>query len=118
MKGRAGPGAALKALRQRHNWTLAQVSQRHLGGQAELSQRAKMAESGRRALEYIAANDFSTTLDISVFHAEGKPLAQHAEAWIAAYRMTAEGRRFPGVERQLRWALGVGDRQQRQRLTA
>jgi len=96
-----------------------QVSQRHLGGQAELSQRAKMAESGRRVLEYIAANDFGTTLDISVFHAEGKTLAQHAEAWIAAYRMTAEGRRFPGVERQLRWALGVGDRQRpRQRLTA
>jgi hypothetical protein len=85
-----------------------QVSIRHLGGVAELSQRAKMAESGRRTLEYVAANDFPTTLDLNIFHAEGKPLAQHAEAWIAAYRMTSDGRRFPGVDRQLRWALGIG----------
>jgi hypothetical protein len=84
-----------------------QVSRRHLGGVLELSQRAKMAESGRRILEYIASNDFSTTLDLTIFHAEGRPLAQHAEAWIAAHRMTAEGRRFPGVARQLRSALGI-----------
>ncbi len=84
-----------------------QVSRRHLGGVVELSQRAKLAESGRRILEYIASNDFSTTLDLTVFHAEGRPLAQHAEAWIAAYRTTAEGRRFPGVARQLRSALGI-----------
>lgn len=87
-----------------------QVSLRHLGGPAELSQRAKMAESGRRVLEYIAGNDFATTLDLNVFYAEGKPVAAHSEAWIAAYRMTGEGRRFPGVDRQLRWALGLGER--------
>jgi hypothetical protein len=88
-----------------------QIAQRHLGGAVELSQRAKMAESGRRILEYIASNDFSTTLDLNVFHAEGRVLAQHAETWIAAYRMTAQGRRFPGVARQLRWALGTGEPQ-------
>ena len=38
-------------------------------------------------------------------------MAAHAEAWIAAYRLTAEGRRFPGVDRSLRWALGLGERQ-------
>jgi hypothetical protein len=34
------------------------VSIRYLGGMAELSQRAKMAEAGRRLLEFIASNDF------------------------------------------------------------
>jgi hypothetical protein len=87
-----------------------QVALRHLGGPSELSQRAKMAESGRRVLEYVASNDFATTLDLNVFYAEGKPVAAHSEAWIAAYRMTGEGRRFPGVDRQLRWALGLGER--------
>ena len=37
-------------------------------------------------------------------------MAAYAEAWIAAYRMTAEGRRFPGVERNLQWSLGLSDR--------
>jgi hypothetical protein len=87
------------------------VARENLGGAIELSQRAKMAESGRRVLEYIASNDFTTTLDLNVFHAEGRPLAQHAESWIAAYRMTAEGRRFPGVARQLRWAIGLNEPQ-------
>jgi hypothetical protein len=89
-------------------WDVVEIAaRRHLGGVTELSQRARMAESGRRVLEYIAANDFSTTLDLTTFHAEGRVLAQHAEGWIAAYRMTADGRRFPGVARQLRWALGT-----------
>ncbi|MET0091473.1 MAG: hypothetical protein ABW068_15900 [Candidatus Thiodiazotropha sp.] len=37
------------------------VSSQHLGGMAELSQRAKMAEGGRRILQWIADQDFETT---------------------------------------------------------
>jgi hypothetical protein len=83
------------------------VSNQHLGGMAELSQRAKLAEAGRRLLKFIASNDFRTSLDPEVFRAEAKPMAAQAEAWIAAYRLTQEGRRFPGVDRSLRWALGM-----------
>ena len=36
------------------------VSNRYLGGVAEPSQRAKMAESGRRILQFVADNDFKT----------------------------------------------------------
>ena len=36
--------------------------------------------------------------------------ARDAEAWIAAYRLTQEGRQFPGVTRSLRWAIGLPDR--------
>jgi hypothetical protein len=86
------------------------VSNRHLGGHAELSQRAKLAESGRRMLQYIADNDFSTSIDLDVFYADARPLGNQAEAWIAAYRMTPEGRRFPGVTDQMRWAVGLSQR--------
>jgi len=86
------------------------VSIRHLGGMAELSQRAKMAEAGRRLLEFIASNDFKTSLNPDIFRSEAKPLAAHAEAWIAAYRLTEEGQRFPGVTRNLQWAVGLGGR--------
>ena len=86
------------------------VSIRHLGGMAELSHRAKMADAGRRLLQFIASNDFRSALDPEVFRAEAKPMAAQAEAWIAAYRLTEEGRRFPGVGRNLRWAIGLGDR--------
>jgi hypothetical protein len=86
------------------------VANRHLGGAAEISQRAKMAESGRRVLYWVADNDFRTTVDPVAFQAEARPIGQHAEAWIAAYRMTQEGRRFPGVSRSLRWAVGLPDR--------
>ncbi len=83
------------------------VSNRHLGGRAELSQRAKMAESGRRILQWIADQDFDTTADPLVFRSEARPFGAHAEAWIAAYRMTAEGRAFPGVGSALRGTLGT-----------
>ena len=83
------------------------VSNRHLGGMAELSQRAKMAESGRRILQWIADQDFQTTTDALVFRSEARPFGAHAEAWIAAYRMTGEGRAFPGVDTSLRSSLGV-----------
>jgi hypothetical protein len=71
------------------------VSIRHLGGMAELSQRAKMAEAGRRLLQFVASNDFRAGLDPDIFRSEAKPMAAQAEAWIAAYRLTQEGQRFP-----------------------
>jgi hypothetical protein len=94
------------------------VSIRHLGGMAELSQRAKMADAGRRILQFIASNDFRTSIDPDVFRSEARPLAANAEAWIAAYRLTEEGRRFPGVSRSLRWSLGLDDRAASARIPA
>lgn len=78
------------------------VSNRYLGGVAEPSQRAKMAESGRRILQFVADNDFKTAIDPILFQSELRPMGPHAEAWIAAYRMTPEGSRFAGVSPTLR----------------
>ncbi len=98
----------MKSFDANNKWDVVeQVSQRHLNGHAPLSQRSKMAEAGRRALEFVASNDFDTTIDIEVFRSEIRPIASYAEAWIAAYRMTSEGRRFPGVTDQLRWSQGL-----------
>jgi hypothetical protein len=83
------------------------VSNRHLGGMAELSQRAKMAESGRRTLQWVADQSFETTADPLVFRSEARPFGAHAEAWVAAYRMTPEGRDFPGIDTALRSTLGI-----------
>ena len=94
------------------------VAARHLGGARDLSQRAKMAETGRRILQWIADSDFKTTLDPLVFQAETRAIGASSEAWIAAYRMTPEGRQFPGVTRSLRWALGAPDTPQMQRAAA
>jgi hypothetical protein len=73
------------------------VSNRYLGGRADPSQRAKMAESGRRILQFIADYDFKTAIDPILFQSELRPIGPHAEAWLAAYRTTPEGQRFPGV---------------------
>lgn len=101
----------LKSFDANNKWdVIEQVSMRHLNGHAPLSQRSKMAESGRRALEFVASNDFATTIDIEVFRSEIRPIAAYAEAWIAAYRMTSEGQRFPGVTDQLRWSQGLPKR--------
>ncbi len=94
------------------------ISNRYLGGTRELSQRAKMAESGRRVLQWVADSDFKTSADPLVFQAETRAIGANAEAWIAAYRMTPEGQRFPGVTRSLRWALGVPENRQTQRVAA
>lgn len=83
------------------------VSNRHLGGAAELSQRSKMAESGRRVLQWISDSDFDTAVDPLAFRSETQPFGPHAEAWIAAYRMTPEGRRFAGVTKTLRRHIGL-----------
>lgn len=83
------------------------VSNRYLGGAAPLSHRAKMAEAGRRILQYVADNEFSTAIDPSVFQADARVVGAQAEAWLAAYRLTPEGRSFPGVTEHLRWAQGL-----------
>ena len=83
------------------------ISNRHLGGAAELSQRSKMAESGRRVLQWISDSDFDTSVDPLAFRSETQPFGAHAEAWIAAYRMTPEGRRFVGVTKTLKRNIGL-----------
>lgn len=97
-----------KAFDANTKWDVIEVvSNRYLGGVAEPSQRAKMAESGRRILQYVADNDFRTALDPILFQSELRPMGPHAEAWIAAYRMTPEGRGFTGVTPTLRNMLGA-----------
>jgi hypothetical protein len=97
-----------KSFDANNKWdVIEQVLNRFLGGARELSQRAKMAESGRRVLVWVAGNDFATSEDPGKFQIEAQPAGAHAEAWIAAYRMTDEGRRFPGVAQNLRWAVGL-----------
>lgn len=97
-----------KAFDANTKWDVVEiVSQRYLGGVAEPSQRAKMAESGRRMLQFIADNDFKTAIDPILFQSVIRPMGPHSEAWIAAYRMTPEGRGYPGVTPALRSVLGV-----------
>jgi len=82
------------------------VSERYLGGQAEISQRTKLADAGRRMLEFVADEPFSTR-DFNLFQAQIQPLGPVAEEWIAAYRMVPEGRGFPGIAPALRAMLGL-----------
>ena len=70
-------------------------------------QRAKMAESGRRILQFAADNDFKTVTDPILFQSTVRPIASHADSWVAAYRMTPEGRSFPGITPALRSVLGA-----------
>lgn len=97
-----------KAFDANSKWDVVEiVSNRYLGGVAEPSQRAKMAESGRRMLKFIADNDFNTAIDPILFQSVIRPMGGHAEAWLAAYRMTPEGRGFPGVTPALRSVIGA-----------
>jgi hypothetical protein len=97
-----------KAFDANTKWDVVEiVSNRYLGGAGELSQRSKMAESGRRVLQWIADNDFKTAVDPILFQSEARPFGTHAEAWIAAYRMTPEGRGFRGVTPTLQRMIGV-----------
>jgi hypothetical protein len=50
----------------------------------------------------VADNDFKTAIDPILFQSELRPMGPHADAWIAAYRMTPEGSRFAGVTPTLR----------------
>lgn len=86
------------------------IANRHLGGAADMSQRAKMADAGRRVLLYIAENDFRTSIDPAVFEADARKIGAQADAWIAAYRLTPEGRRFGGTTNHLRWSPGLNAR--------
>jgi hypothetical protein len=96
-----------KAFDANTKWDVVEiVSNRYLGGIAEPSQRAKMAESGRRILQFVADNDFKTAIDPILFQSTIRPMGSHAEAWIAAYRMTPEGRGFTGITPALRSILG------------
>jgi hypothetical protein len=98
----------MKAFDANTKWDVVEiVSNRHLSGVAELSQRAKMAESGRRILLWIADSEFKTATDPVLFQSEARPFGPHSEAWIAAYRMTPEGRGFQGVAPTLRRMLGA-----------
>jgi hypothetical protein len=102
----------LKSFDANNKWdVIEQVLNRHLSGARELSQRAKMAEAGRRVLLWIAGSQFQSGQDPQQFAIEAQPAAANAEAWIAAYRMTDEGRRFPGVSENLRWAVGLPPRE-------
>ena len=102
-----------KAFDANTKWDVVEiVSNRYLGGVAEPSQRAKMAESGRRILQFVADNDFKTAIDPILFQSVVRPMGAHAEAWVAAYRMTPEGRGFPGVTPALRSVLGAQQPQQ------
>lgn len=97
-----------KSFDANNKWdVIEQVLNRYAGGARELSQRAKMAESGRRVLLYVGGGDFETGEDPQSFAIEAQTAGAHAEAWIAAYRMTEEGRRFPGITENLRWAVGL-----------
>lgn len=95
-----------KAFDAHTKWDVIEVvSQRYLGGIGEISQRSKMAESGRILLKYLANSEFSQT-DFHLFQTEIQPLGTVSETWIAAYRMTPEGRAFRGVAPALRSMLG------------
>jgi hypothetical protein len=97
-----------KAFDANTKWDVVEiVSNRYLGGIAEPSQRAKMAESGRRILQFVADNDFRTAIDPILFQSEIRPMGPHAEAWIAAYRMAPEGRGFRGITPTFRRVLGA-----------
>src|SRR5215510_3075156 len=97
-----------KAFDANTKWDVIEVvSNRYLGGIAEPSQRAKMAESGRRILQFVADNDFRTAIDPILFQSEIRPMGPHAEAWVAAYRMTPEGRGFRGITPTFRRVLGA-----------
>lgn len=96
-----------KAFDANTKWDVVEmVSNRYLGGTAEPSQRAKMGETGRRVLQFVASNDFKTATDPILFQSVVRPMGAQSEAWIAAYRMTPEGRNFSGITTTLQQAIG------------
>jgi hypothetical protein len=97
-----------KAFDANNKWDVVEgVLNQYLGGAKELSMRSKMAESGRAVLLWVSDSRFETSADPGTFQVAAQDAGAHAEAWIAAYRMTEEGRRFPGVTQNLHWALGL-----------
>jgi hypothetical protein len=87
------------------------VAQRHLGGAPDMSQRAKMADAGRRVLQYVAENSFKSGIDVATFESDARVIGTQAEAWLAAYRLTPEGRRNAGMAiDRLHWGPGLTSR--------
>ena len=86
---------------------LEQVLNRYLGGVARAV--AAGQDGGERAAgpAVCRGRRFRDRRGSARFDIEAQPAGAHAEAWIAAYRMTEEGRRFPGVTENLRWAVGL-----------
>jgi hypothetical protein len=96
-----------KAFDAKTKWDVVEeVLNRHFGGARELSQRARMAEAGRYVLYWIADTPLDTATPAE-FRDSAQRAAAEAEAWLAAYRLTEEGRRFPGVSETLRGAVGL-----------
>lgn len=96
-----------KAFDANNKWDVIEiVSRRHLGGAAELAQRSKLADAGRRILGFAADNPFNTR-SFQEFQAQISPFGPIAEEWIAAYRMTSDGRNFRGITDTLRSMLGT-----------
>ena len=85
------------------------ILKRHRGAIGDLSQRAKMAEAGRRILQWVAGTTFDSDVDADSFRVQARTAGAHAEAWIAAYRLTRDGRRFPGANANLKWSRGLPD---------
>lgn len=104
----------MKSFDARTKWDVVEaVLNQRMGGARDLSQRAKMAEAGRAVLLWVSGSAFDTTQAPADFQATAQSAAAQAEAWLAAYRMTEEGRRFPGVTESLRWAVGLPPRESR-----
>ena len=96
-----------KAFDANNKWDVIEiVSERHLGSAYEIAQRSKLADAGRQLLLFAANNPFNGT-DFQLFQTEMGQIGPISEQWIAAYRMTQEGRAFPGVAPALRSILGV-----------
>ncbi|MEM9970028.1 MAG: hypothetical protein AAF762_02860 [Pseudomonadota bacterium] len=83
------------------------ILKRNSANTADLSQRAKMAEAGRRILQWISGTSFDSDVDPDSFRVQARTAGAHAEAWIAAYRLTKEGQRFPGAGASLKWSSGL-----------
>jgi hypothetical protein len=102
----------MKAFDANNKWDVIEfVSQRYLGGIANITQRAKMADAGRRLIKWVADNRLDER-DFNLFQNEVVPIGPVAEEWIAAYRMTPEGQAFPGVTPALTSMLGVSTQPQ------
>jgi hypothetical protein len=91
----------LKAFDANTKWDVIEiVSQRHLGGIRDITRRARLADAGRKLLQFLADNPMRTQ-DHTSFQAEISPFGQVAEEWLAAYKLTPEGSSFAGVHNTL-----------------
>ncbi|MEO0599824.1 MAG: hypothetical protein AAF211_00210 [Myxococcota bacterium] len=97
----------MKAFDANTKWDVIEMAtQRHLGGTPLVSQRVKMAEAGRAILHVVAANPFQT-VNPDLFRSNIEPIGNAAEQWLAAYRMTPEGKGFGGIKRILKTRRNV-----------